>query len=498
MINNLRTLRFSLLLILVLVSCQQDDNIKNMNSSSGFKTISFEDLQSQPKALQKINSIITSMESKSGVYDSKYRFTVNTDQILMFEDSGFQSFTFSITPDHDKGYVENLVLNLEEDGSYSVYCAIYNLTSQEKELLAQNKHVDLNRKSFLCPLPEFSTTTIIKSNQIGVPYMVNGGCYVIMFVRAGSWSNIPSQIEASIWIEQEVEIPSHFCEEENPDYSFTEYGGGGGPEPIPYFDTPVPVWEAPITDTDGPAGNWGNGGNQGDKPKPIITRPILKEPGIISDNCTDLKNKSDNAVFKAKLDELRGKAASQNFESGYVTYSDAQGNMSFSPELKGTGNNQLEGKAVVIDLTSGGASTDAINVVHSHLDDGSTYKIFTPADLYSFCRLVKESNKPASDLAMYVVTGSGTFALKVRDAAVFESYLINFLVNANALDKDFERYVKIDSPLDKQIKGFLKFMKYSFGDSDVNVDLYQLDVANNTWSNLELNDFESVKKRKCQ
>ena len=124
--------------------------------------------------------------------------------------------------------------------------------------------------------------------------------------------------------------------------------------------------------------------------------------------------------------------------------------------------------------------------MHCHLDDGSTFKIFSFADLVSFAELAKLSTRPTSELYMYVTTDSGTFAIKINDREKLKKKLTSLNEISYILyDRTFSSYVKNTDDLETQTKGFLKFLKNTPGLENPGIDLYRK-YDNNQWKKLAL------------
>ena len=58
----------------------------------------------------------------------------------------YHSYTFSVRRPQDNGLMENLLVNLQEDGSYKLYLVSYDLTSEEHSDLLQGMEVDFENK----------------------------------------------------------------------------------------------------------------------------------------------------------------------------------------------------------------------------------------------------------------------------------------------------------------------------------------------------------------
>lgn len=223
---------------------------------------------------------------------------------------------------------------------------------------------------------------------------------------------------------------------------------------------------------------------------------ILEPPTVTDeDNCSDLTTKSYNPDFDTKLNDLIDKAATQNFESAYTMYQNAGLGLLFSNEAVGTS----AAPEVSLNLAQSQtqATVNAVGFMHCHLDNGSTFKIFSFSDLIAMAQLASVSTRPTSELVMYVVTTSGTFALKVSDKIALKNNLQRMQLGANSYELDFESYVSKDQTVEQQIIGFLKFIKAEFSDTGLGVDLYQLKNDGN-WEKIKLNaNNRTVTRKSC-
>jgi hypothetical protein len=214
-----------------------------------------------------------------------------------------------------------------------------------------------------------------------------------------------------------------------------------------------------------------------------------------NDPCKDLKDKSENISFKEKMEELKGKAGTQNFESAYAMYQNPADGLSFSPEATGTVNEPAV--ELTLNMSSTQTPTNAIGFIHCHLDNGRTFKVFSFTDIIALAYVASVSTRPTSELGIFVVTASGTFALKVNDRIVLKNNLLRMQMAQKGYETAFAEEIRINDTIDAQILGLLKFMKNKFKDITLGVDLYK-QVSDGTWEKLELsNNEKTVKSKKC-
>lgn len=128
----------------LLFNCQQDDFAESRLSAENqdnysISRISFKELKENPKAFQELKKANAKSISSNGrgVYNEDYGVFVDTTNIVMIEKEGNHSITFHIIGDnYDR--VDNLVLKLNGDGSYTGYKVSYMFTEEEMSQLQEN------------------------------------------------------------------------------------------------------------------------------------------------------------------------------------------------------------------------------------------------------------------------------------------------------------------------------------------------------------------------
>jgi hypothetical protein len=434
-----------------------------------------------PKAFEKFQDVIQSQLANRSIAYSDFGFTIDTDAIVLYSDGTFESLTFMVTLDKDRGYLENLILNKEDDGTYSVYYSVYNLSEQDKVKVANNLNVDINGKYFLCPLPGFKTSSLMAKGGDGI-IRHDGKCFVEKLVRVNSYSNIPGQLEFSRFEWKEVEVPCPGPEQDI-DYGYTYYnggnGGGGTPTNI-YFNTPtghegVPP---PAISINGPIAGGGH-------PRPVITRPFIDVR--IKAECDKILNimANESLNFKAKVVEL-ATHVNESFEAGF-TVDDI--------------NN-------VVTLPSGQSLSPNLNPInkyiafshtHNAATDG-TYSVFSFADLRTLSAIVYNNKIDSGKFLATLSTSKGThYLLTINDISKFEKffyYFNNSGTNPSTIQQYLNSYNKA-SPIEKKyyrdpttprisqtntdneavLKEFLEFLN----EADMGVTLYETDATFNNF-----------------
>ena len=131
--------------LLFLFSCDKEIYDDAINQSQQLKNlsiskISFKELKSNKKAVEKIKSVITkklpSSISQRAVYNDDFGVYIDTTNIVKMVSTTEESLTFNIIDYTDSTKKENLILISKEDGSVEAYIAEYNLTQQDIDVLA--------------------------------------------------------------------------------------------------------------------------------------------------------------------------------------------------------------------------------------------------------------------------------------------------------------------------------------------------------------------------
>lgn len=131
--------------MLFLSSCDKeiyDDAIyqSQQPQNLSISKISFKELKSNKKAVQKIKNVMTkklpSSLSQRAVYNEDFGVLIDTTNIVQMVSETEQSLTFNIVDYTDSTKKENLILVSKDDGSFEAYIAEYNLTQQDLDILA--------------------------------------------------------------------------------------------------------------------------------------------------------------------------------------------------------------------------------------------------------------------------------------------------------------------------------------------------------------------------
>ncbi len=397
-----------LVVLLIFICCQQDDlYIDNPNASSkgNSRMITYGELKAMPKAITMLETIKKKKRQKS-VYNEYYNFTIDTTAIALFEIGDYHSLTFTITRDNtEEGIVENLILNWEPYEDYKCFLTKYTLSEDDIEKIELNNPVDLSGKESLTHLTEFNSRSVLKSSGGNQPNLVkiDGDCFIVTYVRRTSYSNIPGQLEYSVWEEVLEPVP---CPEENSDYSYTLDPNAGGFY-IPIMNIPYPQPYIPVPGLSG-GGSPESGGNNSSF-NPVITKPrvlvaILKE-------CKKIKNALDNNNFRQEVVNLAGTVNDPVNENGVGM--DFYGNViSFPP-----------GPEIEVPVPLGASIFPNAYMVVSHTHNAGKLSVFSFADFEAIAKLLSKDKIKVGTFVATLSTQKGThYAITISDLTKFKDF----------------------------------------------------------------------------
>ena len=150
--KNLKLL-FRLLLLLLLISCEKEENLtrtEQVLQQITSQKLTLKQLENKnPKAFNKITSINQLKETKiqsKEVYSPVYDFYIDTSSILNIQVNNYNSYTFKIFRINDDSTVENLILSETPNGNYKTGIIKYTLTEDEKNKISNHQYIDLKSK----------------------------------------------------------------------------------------------------------------------------------------------------------------------------------------------------------------------------------------------------------------------------------------------------------------------------------------------------------------
>jgi len=153
----------------LLLSCEDDLSFAGTKDNDmSVRKINLSELKHRPKAYEKMLEYMSDSSNKArkNIYNGKYEFTIDTDNIIYIEKEDYHSYTFTIysDPGNDKGYTENLFLHLLPDGSYKAFLIQYNFDKEDlMQMKKGNAMPDLNVKTVFYPLPDFDSDSVLQA-----------------------------------------------------------------------------------------------------------------------------------------------------------------------------------------------------------------------------------------------------------------------------------------------------------------------------------------------
>lgn len=211
-----------------IVSCQKDDDFKttqqeSLTAQNVFKVskVGESKINENGDLLGRLSSLSEKVEqsrlanANKSIYSSEDDFYINTDFATYLENNvtGYHSYTFPVfRTEQVEGVVENVLLSLQEDGSYKASLIVYDLNNQEQLDLQNELNVDLTGKTTIYSLEDDSFIDDIFSKVLA-----SGDCVGILMCPYGGDDHVAGQ--ACI----DAERGNLYL-----DTSMCDSGGGGG------------------------------------------------------------------------------------------------------------------------------------------------------------------------------------------------------------------------------------------------------------------------------
>lgn len=128
----------------------QNHDENGVNTHFKKEKISFKTFSKNPKLMGKLDKnkeTLKSITSNKIISSTDQSFFINTNDALYIEDeNGLHSYTFAINRNLENVFLENLVIQLQQDGTYKSFIVSYNITEQELEDLKNGTLSDINNK----------------------------------------------------------------------------------------------------------------------------------------------------------------------------------------------------------------------------------------------------------------------------------------------------------------------------------------------------------------
>ena len=464
--------------LLSLSSCRQDllPEKETYHNTSAFqltsKRISLNEAKNKAKLLPELKKAEAEFKafSKTNAQGKVVNYgngvSIDTDDVIYIEKgSDFHSYTFHIKHENAPvdAPVENLVLTVQEDGTYSELLLSYNFTQQEKQNLMIGIPVNAKGK---VTITELAQGTYNNGGLLGKQ--------VCVLVEKTMWNACSSgahdgtnanQCEFINNMENGTPptayvVVTRQCTAQPVDYGLGENGenGGSGPQ-------------------NGP------GGLSNNPPEETTTAPNLPTPTRNSDPCIKIKAQRTYSDFNSKITDLQGKTGLKK-ETGYIqrtngeyTYNDNASATNEANEL-GLPNPELQ------------ENKNIIAYFHTHVNDFSYddpenpvvtitkkgFKIFSPADMVYFMDMIKNAQDAGRSLGdVYAIMVSSLKNYQIRftgdqsqiktftnaQSSAFKNPYIKFMLDNESQSLEFKFLKFIDEKMN--LKGISLYRMNSDG-----------------------------------
>ena len=495
----------------ITLTTQQNSDNTNLKVSKVY----FKDFKNNTKLLNKIKKTISETKSSINqrtVHSSDNSFYIDADFAYYIEDeNGNHSYTFQITREKPEYLLENLILNSNNQNSYDVFIAQYNITEQEYIELDHGHNPDLSSKVTLTPV----NGTIIDINSILSRGSAEGMCLTTTIIPGNtcpgaehhtlddilSGANCPYFLNGSFTAYATETIYSWGpCGEE-------EGGGGGG------YDNGVDPYNGGYnegtggtpTDNDNPENNDPNQ-NQDieDTQNPVNTTPVVLAD--ITEPCETLAQLSDLTIdptndFNTKMNELKNKiTTNQPNEWAFSTERITSYNTTTNENNTDYNTTDIiEGEPTSSTIWSG---ENHIGGVHTHPKHG--HAVFSWSDIRNLKSTYNDARRGNKKHVFYMVVSTNpnnsnqplVYTIKVNDIFKLQtkidedwddSLLVSKFPDEDKREKEINK--QLGEEYDKHKDNLEKYFLQKFG--DYGIDLYKAQNGDlNNWVKLNL-DYNS-------
>ncbi|MFD2824459.1 hypothetical protein ACFS5M_12325 [Lacinutrix iliipiscaria] len=406
---------------LMFVNCQKDDDFKNEQTNQNINPykiskISLNDIKRKGhfeivKPKIKTKEEIENIQNLK-TYNSIYNFKIDTDYVTYIEnsDGSYHSYTFPVIYEIAKDSLDNLLISLQKDGTYSAFLVKYNTTPQEKLDIEDGNPVDLTDKVFYTAIDD---DVLIKSilndeglntnlsNKEACGQTIVTSCYYE--VEAHEDGHFPSGGPCNGW---QMVITNNSCEAGS--------GGTGGYTP-PDGNQTFPNTGNTNTNT-GATNNGGSNTQENDdvtSPITTCTRDCPEE--VQPEPCEKIINLfEDYPTYKDELIALAAKRF-ETVENGIFIDT---GNDAEPVENLPTGTNGF------VNFDACNNSNRIISVAHTHNSPStSTYSIFSDGDLRAFAKGLQCGKIKTNKFVAFLITADGTYyALTIDNVSKLKEY----------------------------------------------------------------------------
>ncbi len=225
-------------------------------------------------------------------------------------------------------------------------------------------------------------------------------------------------------------------------------------------------------------------------PEETTTAPNVPSDAF-NEICSSLATKSLDLRFQEKISGLKTTDANGPAEAGYAMYNDdpRYGVKSFG-SIDGNGEAFLDLKFDPNRIPS------LTGFMHCHLNH-PIYKnlaVLSIQDFIAMGEIVQVSIIPINELAIYVTSDKGTFAIKIADKQAFLDFVNYLKNNGDKARTYFDKNIQWTMTKNKQIKGLLGLLQEKAG---TGIELYESDSTFKNWKKHYLDSDNNHKTEKC-
>ena len=200
--------------LLFLYSCDKeiyDDAIyqSQQPQNLSISKISFKELKSNKKAVERIKNVITkklpSSIAQRAVYNDDFGVYIDTTNIVKMVSATEESLTFNIVDYTDSTKKENLILVTKNDGNFEAYIAEYNLTQQDLIILESGGSLENIKPTSISEVEstlKMAISSSCSTTSIATEYVCNpsngGASYSFGFSYSGGCSGTMTYLYHSV------------------------------------------------------------------------------------------------------------------------------------------------------------------------------------------------------------------------------------------------------------------------------------------------------------
>ena len=239
-------------------NCATEESVNTVTETNELKSrlISLDELKQMPMVMNKLNEINQQQTEANArtLNSAKYKFSINTERVLLIERGDYRSLTFPVVRDSANGYMENIFLH-PHNGKYIAYLFKYKPTQAQFTALENGTATaEMFTNLTFTVLDDFDL-----GEDIGVEVETNGGGYSqhIVPYNGQCW------VVNNVWENENGELMYDLIVCPGCSCSSGTSGGSGGPAPGPGFNHAqyYAIWD--LSNGGGGGGSTGGGSTGG-------------------------------------------------------------------------------------------------------------------------------------------------------------------------------------------------------------------------------------------